>query len=200
MRLPDSAHTSRPWRIHELAPDFVLEDVWALPTSGGAGELPRLVGAIFGDDFPNGAPVVVRFLWDARWKLGALFGWDKDSGGLGARVTSLRERLPDELRDGFTSADIAVDMAPFSLVYQRGDEFAAELANRTVHTVMHLGWVADDVGGYRGQMAVLVKPNGRLGSCYLAAIAPLRRFVVYPALLHRIEHQWRATAVSEGGA
>jgi len=28
--------------------------------------------------------------------------------------------------------------------------------------VMHIGWVADDVGGYRGQMAVLVKPNGRV--------------------------------------
>ncbi|MEJ7706255.1 MAG: DUF2867 domain-containing protein [Nocardioidaceae bacterium] len=92
-----------------------------------------------------------------------------------------------------------VDMAPFSLVYQLDDEFAAELANRTVHTVMHLGWVPDDAGGYRGQMAVLVKPNGRLGSLYMAGIAPLRRFVVYPALLHRIERQWRATAVGPGG-
>ena len=27
MRLPNSAHTSRPWRIHELTPDFRLEDV-----------------------------------------------------------------------------------------------------------------------------------------------------------------------------
>jgi hypothetical protein len=32
MRLPDTAHTSRPWRIHELTGDFRLEDVWALPT------------------------------------------------------------------------------------------------------------------------------------------------------------------------
>lgn len=198
MKLPDSAHTSRPWRIHELAPDFALEDVWALPTPGGAGELPRLVEAIFGGDFPRGAPLVVRFLWEARWKLGALFGWDEDNTGLGARVSSLRERLPDELRDGLTSADIDVDMAPFSLVYQLDDEFAAELANRTVHTVMHLGWVPDDAGGYRGQMAVLVKPNGRLGSLYMAGIAPLRRFVVYPALLHRIERQWCATDVGQG--
>jgi hypothetical protein len=28
MRLPNSAHTSRPWRIHELTRDFRLEDVW----------------------------------------------------------------------------------------------------------------------------------------------------------------------------
>lgn len=35
MKLPDTAHTSRPWRIHEVAPDFEVEDVWALPTPGG---------------------------------------------------------------------------------------------------------------------------------------------------------------------
>jgi hypothetical protein len=31
MRLPESAHTSRPWRIYELTRDFRLEDVSALP-------------------------------------------------------------------------------------------------------------------------------------------------------------------------
>ena len=29
MRLSKKAHTSRPWRIHEIAPDFRLYDVWA---------------------------------------------------------------------------------------------------------------------------------------------------------------------------
>ena len=43
MRLPDTAHTSRPWRIHELTRDFRLEDVWALPTPGGPDDFPRLV-------------------------------------------------------------------------------------------------------------------------------------------------------------
>ena len=36
MRLPNTAHTQRPWRIHAIAPDFAVEDVWALPTPGGA--------------------------------------------------------------------------------------------------------------------------------------------------------------------
>lgn len=30
MRLPKTAHTSRPWLIHGIAPDFHLEDVWVL--------------------------------------------------------------------------------------------------------------------------------------------------------------------------
>jgi hypothetical protein len=192
MRLPVTAHTSQPWRIHGLAPDFVVEDVWALPTPGRAGELPRVVRAIFeGDDFPQGAPPVVRFLWEARWKVGSVLGWDDAGDGLGSRVSSLRDRLP-EPAGGL--AGEAIDVAPFSLVYQDEDEFAAELANRTVHAVMHLGWVREDSGGYCAQMAVLVKPNGRLGSWYLAGIAPLRRLVVYPALLRRIERRWRATS------
>ena len=43
MRLPNTAHTSRPWRIHELTRDFRLEDVWALPTPGGPDDLARVV-------------------------------------------------------------------------------------------------------------------------------------------------------------
>jgi hypothetical protein len=43
MRLPNTAHTSRPWRIHEFTRDFRLEDVWALPTPGGPDDFPRLV-------------------------------------------------------------------------------------------------------------------------------------------------------------
>ena len=43
VKLPDSAHTSRPWRIHAITRDFRLEDVWALPTPGEAGDFPRLV-------------------------------------------------------------------------------------------------------------------------------------------------------------
>jgi len=197
MRLPSTAHTSRPWRIHELAPDFTLEDVWALPTPGDQGELPRLIEAIFGGDFPKGAPLVVRLLWDARWKLGALFGWDDEKDGFGARVSPLRERLGSapQAKQSCT----VTDLAPFSLVYQLDDEFAAEMANRTVHTVMHLGWVPDGSGGYRGQMAVLVKPNGRFGSLYLAGIAPFRRLLVYPALLHRIQRQWDAAGVGATG-
>jgi hypothetical protein len=34
MRLPNTAHTSQPWRIHELTRDFRLEDVWDLPGTG----------------------------------------------------------------------------------------------------------------------------------------------------------------------
>ena len=79
-------------------------------------------------------------------------------------------------------------------MYQLEDEWAAEMANRTVHTVMHIGWVPDGAGGHRGQMAVLVKPNGLLGTAYMAAIAPFRHLVVYPAALRDIGRDWQRVA------
>ena len=188
MRLPITAHTSRAWHIHEVAADFKVEDVWALRTPGGADDFPRLVSQFASDDWPNGAPLVIRFLWAARWKLGGLLGWDEETPGVGSRATSLRERLPAELRD----APSGPEFAPFASLYQVENEWAAELANRTVHTVMHLGWVPDGTGGHHAQMTSLVKPNGRLGRAYMDGIKPLRRLVVYPVLVHRIEREWMA--------
>jgi hypothetical protein len=60
--------------------------------------------------------------------------------------------------------------------------------------VMHIGWVPDGTGGYRGQMAVLVKPNGLFGTAYLAAIRPFRHLIVYPLMMREIERAWRAQA------
>jgi Protein of unknown function (DUF2867) len=193
MRLPSTAHTSRPWRIHEVAPDFRVEDVWPLPTPGGPGELARFVSAFVSDDFPESAPLIVRVLWEARWKIGRLLGWDRRDSGVGARVASLRDRLPADLRAAPTGPDIP-DVS-FKSVFLLEDEWASEMANRTVHSVLHIGWVPDDdEGGYRGQMAVLVKPNGRLGAAYMAAIKPFRYLFVYPALMRSIEGDWQASA------
>ena len=80
---------------------------------------------------------------------------------------------------------------PFTPLYMLDDEWAAEIANRTMHGVLHLGWVPDGSGGYRGQMAVLVKRNGLLGSAYMSAIRPFRHLVVYPQMLRDIERRWR---------
>jgi hypothetical protein len=189
-RLPHSAHTSRPWRIHELAPDFRLEDVWGLPTPGGPDDFSLLVETITSGDPAKGSSRAARALWGIRWKLGQLLGWDDPDSGVGGRVPSLRDRLPPDLRDAPAPEFHAL---PFISLYMTGDEFAAETANRTVHGVMHLGWVPDAAGGYSGQLAVLVKPNGAFGSAYMVAIRPFRHLVVYPPAIRQIGRQWRAS-------
>jgi hypothetical protein len=192
MRLPASAHTSQPWRIHELTRDFRLEDVWALPTPGGPDDFPRLLRLATSLDPEQSSSAAVRALFAIRWKVGGLFGWDDSESGIGSRVPTLRDRLPADLRDA--PSPPSPETLPFSPLYVTENEYAAELANRTVHGVLHLGWVADESGGYRGQMAVLVKPNGRLGEAYMAAISPFRHLLVYPQMLREFGRAWERQA------
>ena len=189
MRLPDSEHTSRPWCIHELTRDFELEDVWALPTPGGPDDFARLVDLFAKGDPADSSSRAARVLFALRWKLGELLGWDEPDEGLGARVPTLRDRVPADLRDSRSLPEFAL---PFTPLYSSDSEFAAEIANRTVHGVLHLGWVPDGDGAYRGQMAVLVKPNGLLGAAYMAAIKPFRYLIVYPPMIREIGRRWRA--------
>ncbi len=189
MRLPDEAHTSRPWRIHEVAPDFRVEDVWELPWRGGREDFPRLVEMIASGDLTKVSSRAVRALSAIRWKLGELFGWDDPDAGAGSRVGTLRDRLPADLLD--TPAP-GFEALPFDSLYLLEDEFAAEIANRTMHGVMHIGRVPDEAGGFRAHMAVLVKPNGRFGIAYMAAIRPFRHLIVYPAIFREWERTWAA--------
>ncbi len=198
MRLPNSAHTSRPWRIHELTRDFDVEDVWALPTPGARDDFPLLVEGFASADPSESGSGAVRTLFAIRWKVGELLGWDGDSTGIGSRVPTLRDRLPADLREAGSGPEFSG--LPFSPLYMLDDEWAAEIANRTMHGVLHLGWVPDGAGGYRGQMAVLVKRNGPLGTAYMAAIRPFRHLLVYPQMLRDIERRWRARNVQTAAA
>jgi hypothetical protein len=162
MRLPASAHTSQPWQIHDLRPQLQLLDVWALDTPGTADDFPRLVQLATAFD-PTKTPAPVRLLFAVRTKLGTMLRWDAP-------------RDPAEF--------------PFSTILETEREWAGELSNKTVQGALHLGWV-EDGDNWRGQLAVLVKPNGVLGRVYLAAIAPFRHLIVYPMLLGDLERRWQ---------
>ena len=184
MRLPDTEHTSRPWKIGEIAPEFRLEDVWALPTPGSVDDFPRLIEQFTSFNPVLRSPGIVRALFSIRFAIGRFLGWDTPKKG---QAPTLRDRVPADVRDHFAAAA----RAPFTTLYQTDDEWAAEIVNRTVHGVLHLGWVQTPSGEYRGQMAVLVKPNGLLGKVYIKAIAPFRYLIVYPAMLRAVGRQWR---------
>lgn len=202
MRLPNETHESRPWRIREIAPDFTVEDVWALPVRGGAEDFQTLLEQMVASDPANAESLPTRFLWGVRDRLGEWFGLGRvsapiDGGGEvgagklpipGTHETSLSERLPDDLRN--TAADLDFRSLPFAPLYRTDDEFAAEMSNQTVHGVMHLAWVDQGGGRYQAQMAVYVKPRGTLGKGYMALIKPFRHWVVYPALMRQIERTW----------
>ncbi|MFI6941869.1 DUF2867 domain-containing protein [Streptomyces sp. NPDC050418] len=188
MRLPGTAHTDQPWRIHALADDFRLEDVWAIRTPGaGPGDFPEMLAAFDAAFEPARQPWPLRFLFAVRFKLGAWFGWDKAGTGPAAHG-SLRDRLPDDLRA------LAPEPAPageLSTLYVLDRECAREIANGTAHAIMHLGWVPAASGDHELRMAVLVRPKGRLGRLYMAGIAPFRHLIVLPTLTRLWERAWR---------
>jgi hypothetical protein len=202
MRLPNTAHEAHPWRIRELASDFVLEDVWALPAYGGAEDFGALIEIATSSDPSKGESLPTRVLWDVRDRLGSWFGLGRISAPIdagqgdatgklpipGKSETSLTGRLPEDLRN--TAADVHFDSLPFKPLYRTDTEFAAELSNQTVHGVMHLAWVDQGGGRYQGQMAVYVKPRGLFGQGYMALIKPFRYWIVYPALMRQIERAW----------
>jgi hypothetical protein len=167
--------------------------VWALPTSGGPDDFAELLALGASVDSARDSSAIVRALLAMRWTVGKLLGWDGDASGIGARVATLRDRLPADLRARPGAPELSTPL-PFRSVYVTDNEWAAEIANRTMHGVMHLGWVPDGSGGYRGQMAVLVKRNGLLGHAYMTAILPFRHFLVYPRMLDEIGRRWRSRA------
>jgi hypothetical protein len=121
----------------------------------------------------QGRARAARALWSIRRKVGGLLGWDGPDVGIGSRVPSLRGRLPADLREAPPGPDNGALL--FSALYPLDDERAAEIANLIMHCAIHIGWVPDETGGYRGQMVILVKRKGLLGTAYMAAIKPLRR-------------------------
>ncbi len=189
-RLPNTEHTSRPWRIHEVVPDFRVEDVWAFRTPGaGPDDFPTMLNALRADGGLDNQSLASRVLFAIRWRLGAIFGWDKREQSIGPRTRSLCERLPDDLHQ--PAAGPPVPNTPFTTVYELADEGAYEMANKTVHDVLHLGWVQGANGDYELRMAALVKPNGLFGRLYMAGITPFRYLIVYPAMTRQWERAWR---------
>jgi hypothetical protein len=193
MRLPNGAHESHPWRIRQLVPDFRLEDVWALPVQGGAEDFDALLEVMGSLELAKGDSRATRALFTIRKRVGALLGWDDSPDpppAMDAADTTVAARLPRDLRNTATGPDFG--SLGFHALYRTEVEWAAELSNRTVHGVLHVAWVEQGEGLYRGQLAVYVKPRGRLGGAYMAAIAPFRHWVVYPALMRQIERAWSA--------
>ena len=119
-------------------------------------------------------------------------GRDGDAAGRlpipGTEETSLRDRLPEDLRG--TVADVDFGSLPFVPLYlhrrrvRRGD-LEPDHARRDAPA-----WADQGEGRYQAQMAVYVKTHGRFGEAYMALIKPFRYLIVYPALMRQTERMW----------
>lgn len=195
MKQTPEAYTEQPWRLHEVADDFVVEDVWSIAAPGsGPEDFPVMLEAIREAGTIARLPAPIRALFAVRWRLGEAFGWDTEDSPIELpEKDSLLDRLPADLRD----APRGTDGGRLSLnVYQLPTEGAQEAIHGVVHSAMHLGWVPGPEGGHELRMTVLLKRNRPLGRAYMAAVAPFRNLFVYPALIRLWESAWRERVVA----
>lgn len=192
-RIATANHYDPDWHIHEVAKDFQLIDAWQLPVAGTVDEFPELTELFLSLDFADDeGSKATRLLFAARLRLGAVLGWDDEVLAQpipGCEETSLRDRLPAELKE--PAVDIDDSATDFQVVYQTDNESVLELSNSTVHAALHLAWVEAEAATYVGQMGVYVKNRGKLGQIYMPAIAPFRHYIVYPALMRRLGPLWQ---------
>ena len=184
-RIDIEAFHRRPWRIHELAPDFEVEDVWWIPTPGaGRDDFAQVRDAVEKDGDIDTFGPLARGLFAVRLWLGARLGWDRVGSGLDERVPSLRRRLPADLEPAARG-----DRELLSPVYATDREAVSEMASSTVHGLLHFGWEPEGEPGL--VVTVLTRTNGRGGALYLRTISPFRRAIVWPALTASWERAWR---------
>jgi hypothetical protein len=205
VKLPNSDHEAHPWVIAQVAPDFQLLDVWAPPARGRRDEFDAFLEMIVSFDPATAESAATRALFWLRLRLGAWFGWDNATKRRpipGCPESTLSARLSDDLRQSAQRFPVVSGpqrhAAGFSPLYRTDQEAAAEISNATVHGVLHVAWVEQGDGLYRGRIAVYVKRRGRLGKVYLTLIEPFRHLVVYPALMRQFGRAWDARRAGPG--
>jgi len=187
-RITEAEFRARPLRVHGLLHDVPLEDAWAIPLRGGGeGRTVNDIRAVMVAGV-QGAPSVVGGLFRLRFRIGAVLGWDRRRPEWDAE--SYANRLGPEDRARSLVAPGTPD-GSFVLLYRFEDEQLAELRNATVHAFASLS-IRPAAGGYLAYLGVFVRPVHRLTRLYMRAIAPFRHFVVYPAIIQRMQSAWAA--------
>ncbi|MEM9558520.1 MAG: DUF2867 domain-containing protein [Acidobacteriota bacterium] len=177
MRVARSEHRRHTWWVDDYARDFELLDVWRYPIEAGRDDFAAFLEIHDTEAMVAESSPAVRALFGLRIVLGRVFGWDKpgSEGEVGGEHQG-------------------VGAEAFREVYRDEREMVQRIENATVTALMHLGWVPLDAAGSRwtAQLAVFVDPKGRLGRVYMAAIAPFRHHLVYPALMRAGRRRWQA--------
>lgn len=184
MKSTVEAHRAHPWRVHALAADFEVIDVWRFELRSGEGGFDRFLEAFWSEMAVAEKEALSRL----RLAVGKMMGWDSKPHSRpipGCIETSVANRLTlaerSQNRYG-PDTPSPLPAASVKALYRFGDEALYEVSNDTVHALLHLGLVP---GG--AELAVYVKSRGALTRFYMAAIWPFRRFWVYPRLIGRTE-------------
>lgn len=197
MKIANDVHARREWRVHALARDFTLLDVWRVPV-----ELDPRRGETFQDFFSlvvrNGFETDSRAaaaLFRLRFWLGRAFRLDRTDPRAcipGCAEASVAERLSPEERAAQALVDAPAPRLPVEarVVYVLDGEALLEVVNRTIHALIHVGRVGAGNGLDTIELAIYVKSRGWFSDAYMALIRPFRHAIVYPAWIRRLCSLW----------
>lgn len=205
MRLSLSEHHKHDWRVAKLAPDFTVLDVWRFPLEL-EDDVPLEEFVAFSSnvqrDLIEGGSFTAA-LFRLRGVLGKVFRWDDAAAKPrtprpipGCRETSVRARIESAVDAESTESLTTASGSNFTFVYRDDRESLSEISNGTVHALMHLARVETAPGKWSPQMAVLVKPRGKMGHHYMSLISPFRHYIVYPAMMRAAKRGWPGYAES----
>jgi hypothetical protein len=182
-------HRRRPWRVHDLAKDFRLLDVWHVPVRADKGQasFERFFRAFAANGTKTNSRIA-NALFALRFALGRLFRLDRER----SRPT-IADRLTDDDRSRNRMGRVPLPELPDLVrgLYLFDDEALLEIANKTIHGLLHLSF---DVDGDKATpvLAIYIKSRGWISAPYMALITPFRHLFVYPAWLRSIAAQWEA--------
>jgi hypothetical protein len=178
-----------PLRAHELLAGIPLHDAWIQELPGGpAGlEISDILDATgFTTQAGVRTGVVPRVLFAIRGAVGGLFGWESADDLV--REHSYVGRL--------TEADLkrtrSVPGNTHGIVrdlYTFENEYAGEIINRTVHAFVVIA-TKGTKQGYRMAVAIYVARVSWFTRVYMALIAPMTRWVIYPSMRRGIAASW----------
>ena len=187
MRLPPSEFRKIDLAVHAFLEDVPLHDAWTIHLSGGGpGRTVRDVLDLFDRVDQSQLNPVVRALFAIRTGLGRLFRWDDALHRPSSPSYVARLSAADHTR---SLEQPGVQRGVWRVVYTFEDEALREVINRTVHAFVLLA-LRPTTAGYTLYWGIYVKPVGRLTAVYMALIDPLRRLLVYPDMIRRIERSW----------
>lgn len=191
MQIDTKEHYKHPWLVQNLLADFEVEDVWQFPvTLQEKHTISDFQEQLFLAMEQLSKKGLAGLLFKLRFFLGEIFGWDKPTSVSAnpLKKGSIRERYAQKFNLTVNEL-LPIGKEEFEPVYVLNHESLAEIKNETVHAGLHLSKVALK-DAYTVQMAVYVKPKGRLGRFYMALIKPFRMAIVYPAMMKIVGKRW----------
>ena len=186
-----------PLRVHRVLAGTPLHDVWAvdlLHWRPGI-SLCRFMEAAPLDSIPTSP--LARYLMRLRFSIGRVTGWDRAVRQKSLQRSSHSDEENQRTFVGRLSADDhmqscvrpGTQATRMRIVYSFPNEHLLEVKNKTVHAALAVA-LEERPEAYRLYLGVFVHNVNRWTPYYMAAIAPFRRWIIYPSLLRGIRKKW----------